>query len=242
MHGLTDERPKCLVALGGRPLLEWQLRALHAAGLGPVGAVTGYLAEQLAPRVDHTFHSVNWAHTNMVRSLMCAREWLESDMTVVSYADIFYSAATVERLAATEADIAISYDPSWLSLWQERFADPLSDAESFLADDRGLLQDIGRRVGDLSEIQGQYMGLLRFSPAGWQRVDTLLHTLPASQIDRLDMTGLLQRLLEGGAQIAVVPCAGPWGEIDSGDDLTVYEQMIASGRLDLERVTSKEMG
>ncbi|MFZ9450262.1 MAG: NTP transferase domain-containing protein, partial [Alphaproteobacteria bacterium] len=50
MRQLTDERPKCLVPLRGRPLLEWQLEALRGAGIREIGIVTGYRREMLASR------------------------------------------------------------------------------------------------------------------------------------------------------------------------------------------------
>ncbi|MGE0811304.1 MAG: NTP transferase domain-containing protein, partial [Immundisolibacter sp.] len=42
---LTADRPKCLVDLHGKTLLQWQLDALLAAGVGPVTVVTGYASD-----------------------------------------------------------------------------------------------------------------------------------------------------------------------------------------------------
>ena len=39
---LTADRPKCLIELSGRSLLEWQLDALAEAGLREVVVVTGF--------------------------------------------------------------------------------------------------------------------------------------------------------------------------------------------------------
>ncbi|MEO0957914.1 MAG: sugar phosphate nucleotidyltransferase, partial [Pseudomonadota bacterium] len=37
---LTDNKPKCLVEIGGRTILEWQLRAIAANGIDRVAIVT----------------------------------------------------------------------------------------------------------------------------------------------------------------------------------------------------------
>ena len=42
---LTENMPKCLLALGSRNMLEWQLRGLAAAGVGEAVVVTGFRAE-----------------------------------------------------------------------------------------------------------------------------------------------------------------------------------------------------
>jgi hypothetical protein len=44
----------------------------------------------------------------------------------------------VASLLASDAALAITYDPGWLELWRQRFADPLVDAETFRIDNVGL--------------------------------------------------------------------------------------------------------
>ena len=48
MKHLTSERPKCMVKLQGKPLIEWQLEALRAAGIDDIAIVTGYRHELLS--------------------------------------------------------------------------------------------------------------------------------------------------------------------------------------------------
>jgi choline kinase len=71
---LTDDRPKCLVELRGRPLLEWQVEALRGGGAREIGIVTGYRREMLAALGLREFHNPRWQDTNMVSSLECAVE------------------------------------------------------------------------------------------------------------------------------------------------------------------------
>lgn len=47
LRPLTDSVPKCLVPIGGRPLLEIWLRALARAGIGPYLINTHYLSERV---------------------------------------------------------------------------------------------------------------------------------------------------------------------------------------------------
>ena len=233
MHAFTEDRPKGLIELAGRPLLERQLDALRAGGCHRVAIVTGYRGDQLGPYAERIFHNPRWAETNMVRSLCCADEWLREGDSLVSYADIVVSATTVSALSASRSDLAISYDPSWLDLWSARFADPLSDAESFKRGNDGRLLEIGARASDLSRVEGQYMGLLRISPRGWQHITDYVERRSAEQLDRLDMTSLLSGLLRQGARVDTLPAHGQWIEVDSGDDLDLYHRLIADGRLQL---------
>ncbi|MFJ5599966.1 NTP transferase domain-containing protein [Micromonospora parva] len=231
LGGLTGERPKCLVLLAGRPLLAWQRAALTAGGIAELAVVAGYRSEMLNDRGLTVIPAPRWAQTNMVRSLLAAEHWVATTPCVVSYADIVYTAETVRRLISAPGGLAIAYDPAWAQLWHRRFADPRVDAETFRLAPDGALEQIGARPATVAEVQGQYMGLLRFTPSAWTGVRAVLDTMPPAEVDALDMTSLLQRLLKAGHRIETVPCQGAWGEVDSTTDLAVCEDLVAQGRL-----------
>ena len=234
MGQLGDERPKCLVEFGGKPLIERQVAALRGGGAQAVGVVRGYRAEMIEfPDLTY-FYNERWAKTNMVMSLATAAEWLKAGPVIVSYADIFYRHELVRDLAAAPGDLVITYDRAWRSLWSRRFVDPLADAETFRADASGRLIEIGTKASSIDEIKGQYMGLLKFTPHGWRDVEALLATLDEQTRDRLDMTGLLQQLLRRNVAIGTIGTDGQWGEIDNPSDLAIYERMAKDGELSLE--------
>lgn len=220
----TDNRPKCLIELAGKTLLQWQIEALKAGGVQDILVVTGYLHEMLIGEFK-TIHNVRWEKCNMVESLRMASGWLRDEPCIVSYSDIVYHFSHVSRISNAEHDISITYDRSWEDLWRLRFNDPLSDAETFLQHD-GLLKTIGEKTDNLNNIQGQYMGLLRFTPAGWEQVAFILSELSQDYIDQLDMTSLLRLLLENNVAIEAIPVDGKWCEADSMEDVQAYEEKI----------------
>ncbi len=222
---LTEAIPKCLVPLAGKPLLEWQVDALEAGGAGPLAIVSGYMSERLNDARFTPFVNHRWEQTNMVMSLAAAASWLEDGPCLVSYSDIVYRPDTVAALRVAEGDLVITYDTLWQSLWERRFADPLSDAETFLLDGDGRLAAIGQKPESLAEIQGQYMGILKFTPQGWSSVRQTLDRLPPDSRDRLDMTGLLNLLLGAGVRIDTVAVEGRWCEVDTETDLALYQQL-----------------
>lgn len=227
LGALTDEKPKCLMELAGRPLLSWQIAALRAAGVGEIVVVGGYRMDRL-PRGDFTLlENPRWATTNMMATLGCAAEHLRAEPVLVSYSDIVYHPATVEALMAAPGDVAITYDRLWSDLWRRRFADPLADAESFVIRD-GLVQTIGERAERIEQIEGQYMGLLKFTPHGWRAVEKARATLSPSQRDRLDATGLLRLLVRRGTPVHAVPVDGRWCEVDGETDLRLYESLLGA--------------
>lgn len=222
---LTDRRPKCLVRLVGRTLLDWQLSALQKAGIKEIAIVTGYRAAQVAsPRVA-TFLNPAFATTNMVASLWCARGWLRAAPCIVGYGDIVFHSGIVTALLRASPSIAIAYDVAWRALWEARFDRPEDDAESLRV--RGSrVVEIGGRINDLAAVDGQYIGLLRFTPPGWRRVEQRLRQLDDGDLQRLDMTALLARLVDAGVRIGAVAIRGRWCEVDSPRDLALYRAKL----------------
>lgn len=231
LGGLVDEVPKCLVRLGGVTLLEWQIRALEEAGVDMIVAVCGYRCEAIAAMGVETVVNPRWAETNMVASLLCARELIEVPV-LVSYADIVYTADIVRQIGSASGSFAISYDTDWLELWSRRFDDPLSDAESFRLDSAGRVSEIGSRAESVDDIEGQYMGLLRLDKTALEWIDRFLqnHSDPHIE-DRIDMTNLMNGLIQSGHPIDAVGVRGGWCEVDSPRDLQVAHEWLAAGRL-----------
>lgn len=224
MKNLTDDRPKCLVEFEGIPLIQWQLNALRGAGITDIGIITGYKSELLSDFGLHEFHNARWSETNMVTSLACAEEWLSSEPCIVSYSDIFYDQTAPDSLQKTSATLAITYDPDWLTLWKQRFDDPLSDAETFRIDENSRLLEIGGKAASVDEIQGQYMGLLRFTPQSWSVMQNIRSSLSDIERDKLQMTHCLKKIIEKDlCPITAIPYRGRWGEFDSADDIRGME-------------------
>ena len=239
MGPLCNDRPKCLVELEGYPLIERQIAALRCGGIDEIGVVRGYRAEMIDfPGLSY-FANERWAETNMVMSLAAAAPWLCSGPVIVSYADIFYRSKLVRGLAGAPGSLVISYDRAWRSLWARRFPDPLADAETFRINAAGQLLEIGGKTTRIEDIEGQYMGLLKFTPPAWSAVEALLSALDAPIRDRLDMTGLLRQLLIGKQfPISTFGTDGQWGEIDNPEDVALYQNMVREGELLLEDTLS----
>jgi L-glutamine-phosphate cytidylyltransferase len=228
LRPLTDERPKCLVPLAGRSLLDWQVAALGAAGLEEVAAVVGYRGDEVHRPGLARLWNRSWRRTNMVASLLSAADWVEGRTCIVSYGDIAYHPDHVERLAAAPGDLAITCDLRWRSLWDERFERPEEDAESLRIAD-GRVVEIGSPVRDLDSVEAQYMGLSRFTPRGFEIVRRRVARMDPARAASLQMTELLGELAASGVEIAAVPVEGRWCEVDCLGDLALYESRIASG-------------
>ena len=222
MGTATSDKPKCLLEIKGKSLIQYQIEALEAAGVNKIALVTGYLAERLEPLSLTKFHNDKWYETNMVCSLTKAETWLSTYPCIVSYSDIFYESGIIKSLSKAHCDVAIAYDPDWKNLWNKRFDNPLEDAETFKISTKSLLLEIGQKTLDIDSIHGQYMGLLKFNPDGWNDIAETIHDLVQRKSKNIHLTEVLQEALKNGTRVQAVPNFDKWGEVDSQSDLELY--------------------
>lgn len=225
----TQNSPKCMTRLGGKPLIAWQISAMRSAGIKDITAISGYMGQALDGLGLNLIANDEWESTNMVYSLTRASGILHEYECLVSYSDIIYSAGTLTTLLGGEGDIRIAYDRNWYELWSARFEDPLSDAETFMIDEDGTMTGIGERTASLADIQGQYIGLLYFTPAGWRQVENYIDSIDPELAKTIDMTGLLARLIRARVKIRALPIEDPWLEVDNEKDLNLYRSWLESG-------------
>jgi choline kinase len=234
----TDDRPKCLVELGGKTLLDRQIAAFRSRDITDVTIVAGYHAERFSGHGYAMIINPRYDSTNMVETLFCARHLMTGDADlIVSYGDIVYEPAVLDALVESAAPVSVVVDRKWRAYWERRFADPLADAETLRLDFDGYILELGKRPGSLEEIEAQYIGLIKFNRS---HVPALLRTYENMDRERLYdgrsfetmfMTSFLQFLIDSAWRVKAVPVNGGWLELDTVGDLNLYEDMLRKGTL-----------
>jgi choline kinase len=242
LRPLTDDKPKCLVELAGKPLLTWQIETARAAGITDIMVIGGYRQEALHSYGVPVLVNEQYETTNMVRTLFCARHLFDGGF-VMSYGDIVYSPRVLSSLLKSDAGISIAVDRQWRTYWAQRFDNPLSDAETLKLDGSGAITEIGQKPGSYDDIMAQYIGLATFRGEGVSALAAAYEAAEAAErdgrlpfggsrsLDKLYMTDLLQGLIAGGTRLQSVPIDRGWVEVDSPTDLAVAEKIAATNEL-----------
>jgi L-glutamine-phosphate cytidylyltransferase len=227
---LTRDRPKCLVPLRGRPLLEYQLEVFRTFGMDELVVVSGYEAQAFAPFGLRTCHNPDFATTNMVHSLFCAEAEMDQDI-VVAYGDILYEPRVLGALLAAKGEAAVVVDRGWQALWQMRMEDPLADAETMKIDKQGNITELGKKPQSLADIQGQYIGLFRLSARVLPEIRRFYHSLDRSltydgkAFPQMFMTSFLQLVADRLMPLQAAFVDNGWLEVDTVGDKEAYEKL-----------------
>ena len=229
----TENLPKCMVEVDGKSLIERQIEILNSCDIFDIIGIGGYLHDKLEGIFPKLLVNSEYANTNMVETLLCARNELK-DGSIISYGDIVYSDTILKALMSSEYDISVVVDDNWLEYWSARFVNVLDDAESLQISDSGFLTDIGAQPSSLNDIQSQYIGLIKVSKAGANILLDLYDkcveqgTINFKPVKQAYMTDLLQEAINSDISIKAVRSQSLWIEVDSVSDL---KNEITSWRL-----------
>jgi choline kinase len=231
----TDELPKTLVEVMGRPMLEWILEAFESAGFArrDVVFVCGYRAETIQARYPEFTYvkNENWQNNNILLSLLTARSYLK-DGFVSTYGDIVYEGAVVQKLVKSDAPIALGSDTVWRRRYVGRTQHPETDAEKLRAE--------GNRVVELSRTipseraSGEFIGVMKLNPIGTEQLldafDRAAQKFDGGMyregrtFQKAYVIDLLADMLEQGTPMTCEETHGGYMEIDTLQDLSMAEQ------------------
>lgn len=243
LRPLTDDKPKCMVEINGRSIIERQLDVFERNGVEEkdICILTGYkddvLKNHLRDKNVNFIKNDNFETTNMVCTLMCAKELINSeDEIIISYGDIVYSDDIFNKIKNSSKDISVIVDEGWLSYWQKRCDNPLDDAETLKINENGELTEIGQKTNDLKDVQAQYIGLMKFKGNGIKKMVELCQEAErrsangenlwrtTRNYNKMYMTDLLQGLIDTGVKLDAVKINRGWYEVDCVDDLKIAEE------------------
>jgi L-glutamine-phosphate cytidylyltransferase len=228
LRPLTDDKPKCLVELAGKPLFEHQLDVLRAAGISDIHVVAGYRADQLNhPGVTRHINA-RFAETNMVNTLFAAKSVMTDDTDlIISYGDIVYEPRVLAALLMVDAPIVLAVDQKWRRYWAARMDNPLTDAETLKLSDGNRVVELGKRPEGYADIEGQYTGLIKVRsdhvallPKVWHAMDQSIK-YDGKDYDNMYMTSFIQHLINSGWEVRAAFINNGWAEVDCEADLFI---------------------
>ena len=242
----TEEIPKCMVEVGGRPILGWVWHALASVGVRELVVIRGYRGDVLETFVRGlvpaaTFvDNVEWETNNVLLSLACARDHLDRPC-YLTYSDIVFTPAVAAAAARSSAEIGLVIDREFRTIYDGRTEHPLDEGEVADLMPDGTVARVGKRALPPADAIGEYIGLTRLGARGAatcaRTLDQLAHRFGgrddqpfqrAARYRNAYLTDLWQELIDTGIRVDPILIDGQWREIDTGQDLDRARQLLES--------------
>jgi choline kinase len=199
----TKDRPKCLLEVGGKTILEHQLEALRSQCVDHITVVTGYLGHRVRDIVGKRVRCVQnaqYATTSSMYSLWLARD-VAVEGCIILNADVLFHAGILQSLLESPHPDAIAVD-----------------FDAVLDEEETKVLVVGERVSALSKTlprgDAENVGMLKFSPQGSSVLFAKIRQL-LQQNYRQEMVPYALNALAPTHFLAAIPVRGlPWIEID----------------------------
>ncbi len=237
LRPLTDDKPKCMLKIYGKPIIQNIIELFRKNGIKDISIISGYKKEKINfPNITY-FENDDFLNNNILHSLICAKAKLEEAIkskedVVISYSDIWYNDSVVKKLLEDRHDIASIIDIDWQDYYVGRTEHPISEAENVIMNDKKRMLKIGKHIFTdkvPKNKQGEFIGLWKFTPKGTKiflnHFDRLNSTLKkeepfqnTKQWHKSYITDIFQEMIDKGEDIYCVLIQKNWKEFDTVQD------------------------
>ena len=226
LRPLTNNRPKCMVELNGKPLIKYQLDMFKKYNVKDINIVTGYLEEKINFEDVNKFYNPKYENTNMVATLFCANELFDGkDDILISYGDIVFNDNVFKAIESADNKVNVVVDRGWRKYWEARMEDPLRDAETLKIDEKGNIKELGKKPNSYDDIEGQYIGLIKIEKDMAPKIKEYYNQLDKSNLydgkdyENMYMTSFLQMITDNLIPLNPIYINNGWIEVDEPSDL-----------------------
>ncbi|MBR1598176.1 MAG: phosphocholine cytidylyltransferase family protein [Lachnospiraceae bacterium] len=230
----TENLPKGMLEFNGKTLIERQIELFRKCNIDNIIIVRGYAADKINYKDVTYYTNEDYTNTNMVESLLKAKDEFDDDV-IVSYSDVLFEKEMLQNMIESQYDYAVAVDDNWEKYWKKRYGRIDFDTESLSIDDCGNITEIGLEDPPLEKIDARYIGLLKFSKSGCDKIISMMEKAyveyenkeswqqSGKPVRKAYMTDLLNALIESGESVKAIHFNNGWIEFDTNDD---YENAV----------------
>ncbi len=238
---LIHDRPKGMLEINGKTILERQIATLRNCQINDISIVRGYKAEVInLPDVRYYEHP-RYDQDYILSSFFQAEKEMDAPLLFL-YSDILFEKGVLEKLLGAEGDIRLVIDRSWLEhgptsqnpngkpeLVVTSQVPPKSHRfiSSMELEEKNQVLKVGRDL-DLSQSHGEFIGMAFFSKEGCRILREIYHQAEkkyregpfqdATDFAHASFAGMMQEIIDNGFPITAVEIYKGWIEIDTLED------------------------
>lgn len=217
---ITDNCPKSMVPVNGKPILEKQIENLLNNDVMDITIVTGYKSEVIEKYINTKYpfikiiKSVDYLNTNNMYSAYLARDILNGSEFLMMNADVYYDGSVLTELLNSKYENSIVTD---IGIYNE---------ESMkVTEKNGIIKSISKTISK-EDALGSSIDVYKFSAkAGEMFFNKCNEYIEINNQLKLWSEVALNDILES-VSFTACPLKGRWFEIDDHDDLAKAEELF----------------
>jgi phosphoenolpyruvate phosphomutase len=223
LNSLTENKPKVMLPIGGKPLLRRLIDELKKMEINNIHVVAGYKAESINIQGIKVIVNQDYETTGELASLICSEGIWEDDL-IILYGDLLFRNYILRDLLEAKGDIVTVVDSAINNISCSGNPDYAYCSKS---DDRFLFNpDVNLLKIDHNQdnASGRWLGMLKFNNQGKKWLDQAITELKKQpNFNQLGIPDLCNYLIGQGKEIKVIYINGHWLDLNSLEDLNKAE-------------------
>lgn len=241
---IFTDKPKALIDICGKTILERQLENIRKTGLRNISVVRGYKSEMINFENIKYYDNQDYDSKHSLHSLMCARENMDKGF-ILLYSDILFNEEVLKLLIQNEGDIILLVDDSYtyhkhdidkkLDLVVSK-TKPSSHYRTLQPQTMIDVARIGKNI-DKDEADFEFVGIAYFSEKGADILKKVYDDCTkkskkkkfheSENVNRAGVTDIIQEIIDRGFTVNALKVYKGWIEIHNKEDKKNAEEMIS---------------
>ncbi len=221
MKELTEDCPKPMLPLGGRPMLAHQIERLEAAGIREVLIVVGYKAHMVAdyfaahpPALATLTYVTQEQQDGTGSAAMLARDFAGEDPFLMVYGDNLVDPAVYREILAKAENAEMVLSVKWVE-------DPYQGGAVYTAAGR-VTKIIEKPPQGTSTTHWNNAGIYVFRPSIFEALDRI----DRSPRGEYELTDAVHAIVNSGKPVAWYAIEGFWRDVGRPEDLAPASDFV----------------
>ena len=231
LDNITKNKPKPLVNIGKKSLLEHQITKLQKNGINDITVIIGPYPEKYNFKDIEYVIDKNYNEHDQFGSLLLSKSLMTEEI-IILFADIIFQENILQQILNSKNDISISLDLEWKESYKQRTNNDMSNADVSVITNNQIL-NIGRNSEfPKSPVTAEFLGIIKISNSFIKdfknNIESFENRIQKPQnhlsIKNSKVIDFLSFLLSNGIKINPLFISGKWAEIDTEQDLEFANQ------------------
>ena len=222
------KKPKCLLTLGKKTLLEICLNNLKSNNIKPRDIIfaTGFKEDLIRKKIGNKFTFIknkSYLTTNMVYTFFNTIKNVSGHDIVITYSDIVFNAKDIKNLIKSKNKFTTLVDVNWEKIWAKK-GKLLEDSETLKIKNNQIIS-LGKKTKNIKNIDGRFVGITKISSELIENLKLIykknLKNNP-KKFKKIDMTNFFNYLIQKKYKLFFTKTHRSWYEFDDKKDLNSY--------------------
>ena len=218
LYPLTLDKPKCLLKVGEKNIIERQIEAIRKIGITDILIVVGYLQDVISQKLGGELRYreyKDYAKTNNLHTLWSVRSDLNDDF-ICFFSDVLFDTELIAEAKVANDDFCMIIDTN-----------RVLEGTMRVNIVNGELRGIGNQI-HAAEASGNFIGIAKFSKEGSKKLFGQMEKMLTNHKNDY-YTIAINELAKQGLQIGYIEAGDRmWVEIDTKEDYKEAKRLFGN--------------